>query len=185
MTTIFQTTFSDAFSWKGIDKLLCKSVKQANYIFNNFFLTNYQYKMNDNYIFLQFILFLFAVIVTNLFLFAAYCHWSFLQICFVFSVSIHFLCDHSSGVIMSVMASPITGVSIVYSIVCSDADERKHQSSSSLAFVRGIHRWPGNSPYKASVARKMFPFDDVIMLVSKSGCCEKGVDTALFKQKEI
>ena len=43
------------------------------------------------------------------------------------------------------------------------ADQRKHQSSSSLAFVRGIHRWPVNSPHKLPVTRKMFPFDDVIM----------------------
>ena len=38
-----------------------------------------------------------------------------------------------------------------------------HQSSASLAFVRGIHRWPVNSPHKLPVTRKMFPFDDVIM----------------------
>ena len=45
----------------------------------------------------------------------------------------------------------------------SDADQRKHQSSASLAFVRGIHRGPVNSPHKWPVTRKMFPFDDVIM----------------------
>ena len=44
-----------------------------------------------------------------------------------------------------------------------DADQRKHQSSASLAFVRGIHRWPVNSPHKRPVTRKMFPFDDIIM----------------------
>ena len=43
------------------------------------------------------------------------------------------------------------------------ADQRKHQRSASLAFVRGIHRWPVNSPHKGPVTRKMFPFDDVIM----------------------
>ena len=43
------------------------------------------------------------------------------------------------------------------------ADQRKHQSSASLAFVRGIHRRPVNSPHKGPVTRKMFPFDDVIM----------------------
>ena len=42
-------------------------------------------------------------------------------------------------------------------------DQRKHQSSALLAFVRGIHRWPVNSPHKGPVTRKMFPFDDVIM----------------------
>ena len=40
---------------------------------------------------------------------------------------------------------------------------RKHQSSASQAFVRGIHRWPVNSPHKGPVTRKMFPFEDVIM----------------------
>ena len=44
------------------------------------------------------------------------------------------------------------------------ADQRTHQSSASLAFVRGIHRWPGNSPYKWPVTRKMFSLDDVIMI---------------------
>ena len=40
---------------------------------------------------------------------------------------------------------------------------KKHQSSASLAFVRGIHRRSMNSPHKWPVTRKMFPFDDVIM----------------------
>ena len=43
------------------------------------------------------------------------------------------------------------------------ADQRKHQSSASLAFVRGIHRWPVNSPHKGSITRKIFPFDEVII----------------------
>ena len=46
----------------------------------------------------------------------------------------------------------------------SRADQRKHQSSASLAFVWGIHRWPVSSPHKGSVTRKMFPFDDVFMI---------------------
>ena len=65
--------------------------------------------------------------------------------------------------IMNANASQITGVSIVYSNVCSGADQRKHQSSTSLAFVVGIHRWSVNSPHKGPVTRKNFPFDDVIM----------------------
>ena len=64
---------------------------------------------------------------------------------------------------MSEMASQITGVSIVCSTVFSGADQRKHQSSASLAFVWGIHRWPVNATHKGRVRRKMFPFDDVIM----------------------
>ena len=63
---------------------------------------------------------------------------------------------HYSDVIVSMMASQITSLTIVYST-------RKHQSSTSLAFVWGIRRWPVNSPHKGPVTRKMFPFDDVIM----------------------
>ena len=64
---------------------------------------------------------------------------------------------------MGAIASQITSLTIVYSTVYPDADQRKHQSSASLAFVRGIHRGPVNSPHKWSVTRKMFSFDDVIM----------------------
>ena len=72
---------------------------------------------------------------------------------------------HYTDVIMSAMASQITSLTILYSTVYSGADQRKHQSSASLAFVRGIHRWPVNSPHKRLVTRKMFPFDDVIMKI--------------------
>ena len=65
---------------------------------------------------------------------------------------------------MGTMVSQITSITIVYSTVYSDADQRKHQSSTSLAFVWGIHRGPVNSPHKWPVTRKMFPFDDVIMI---------------------
>ena len=44
------------------------------------------------------------------------------------------------------------------------SDQRKHQSSVSLAFVTWIHRWPVDSPHKGSVAQKIFLFDDVIMI---------------------
>ena len=64
---------------------------------------------------------------------------------------------------MSAIASQITSLTIVYSSVYSGADQRWHQSSASLAFVRGNHRWPVNSPHKGPVTRKMFPFYDVIM----------------------
>ena len=66
---------------------------------------------------------------------------------------------HYSDVIVGAMASQITSLTIV----SSGAYQRKHQSSASLAFVRGIHRWPVNSPHKGPVTRKMFPFNDVIM----------------------
>ena len=68
-----------------------------------------------------------------------------------------------NDVIMSVMASQITGLAIVCLTVYSGTDERKQHSPASLAFVRGIHRWPVNSPHKGPVTRKIFPFDDVIM----------------------
>ena len=64
---------------------------------------------------------------------------------------------------MGTIAFQITSLTIVYSTIYSDADQRKHQSSASLAFVRGIPRGPVNSPHKWPATRKMFPFDDVIM----------------------
>ena len=63
---------------------------------------------------------------------------------------------HYSDIIMSAMASQITGVSIVYATVCSGADQRKHQSSSPLAFVWAIHRWPVNFQHEGPVTRKCF-----------------------------
>ena len=56
-----------------------------------------------------------------------------------------------------------TSLTTVYSTVYSGADQRKHQSSASLAFVWGIQWGPVNSPLKWPVTRKMFPFNDVIM----------------------
>ena len=63
---------------------------------------------------------------------------------------------HYDDVIMTTMASQITSLTIVYSIVYSGADQRKHQSSAPLAFVRGIHGGPVNSPHKWPVTRKYF-----------------------------
>ena len=83
---------------------------------------------------------------------------------------------HYDDVIMGAMESQITSLTVVYSTVYSDADQRKHQSSTSLAFVRRIHRGPvtglcaGNSPVTgefpaqmASNAENVSAFDDVIM----------------------
>ena len=70
---------------------------------------------------------------------------------------------------MSATASQITSLTIVYSTVYSGADQRKHQSYASLAFVREIHRWPVNSPHKGPVARKIFQFDHVIMCLNING----------------
>ena len=71
---------------------------------------------------------------------------------------------HYCDVIMVAKASQITSLTIVYSIVHSGEDQRKHESSASLAFVWGIHRWPVNSPHKWPVMRKILPFDDVIIM---------------------
>ena len=59
--------------------------------------------------------------------------------------------DHCSGVIMSTITPQITAVPVVCLTVCSGGDQRKHQSSTSLAFVRGINRWPVDSPHKGPV----------------------------------
>ena len=64
----------------------------------------------------------------------------------------------------------ITGVSMVFSTICSGADQRKHQSCASLAFVKGSHRWPVNSLHRGPVTQKMFPFDDVIMFHMMTSC---------------
>ena len=74
---------------------------------------------------------------------------------------------HYGNVVMSMVASQFTSLAIVYSTVYSGVDQSKYQRSASLAFVRGIHRWPVNSPHKGTVTWKMFPFDDVIMLYDK------------------
>ena len=65
------------------------------------------------------------------------------------------LYQHYGDAIMDAIAFQITSITNVYSTVCSDADQRKHQSSASMVFV--------NSPHKGPVTRKMFPFDDDII----------------------
>ena len=81
----------------------------------------------------------------------------------LFAIQDAFPCFHYNDVIIGVIASQITSRTIVFSTVYLDTYQRKHQSSGSPAFVRGIHRRPMNSPHKWPVTRKMFPFDDVIM----------------------
>ena len=79
---------------------------------------------------------------------------------------------------MGAIASQITSLTIVYSIVNSGADQRKHQSSALLAFVRRIYRRPVNSPHKWPVTRKKFPFDDAIMhFISSVEGCDKSICT--------
>ena len=84
---------------------------------------------------------------------------------------------------MDAMASKITSFTVVYSTVFSSTDHGKQQSSASLAFVRGIHRWPVNSLHKWAVTRKMFPFDDVIMMVHGHGsACSAGHIHRIFSR---
>ena len=71
---------------------------------------------------------------------------------------------HYIDVITNVMASQITSPTFVHSNVYSGTDQIKHQRSALLTLMRGIHRWPVNSPHKGPVTRKVFPFDDVIMV---------------------
>ena len=99
--------------------------------------------------------------------------------------------SHYGDVIMGAIASQIISLTIVCSTVYSDADERRHQSSASLAFVWGIRRGPVNSPHKWPVTRKMFPFDDVIMCAAKCGsgldCMDTGkrLSSTLFTTKLV
>ena len=72
-----------------------------------------------------------------------------------YSYSIHNKLLHYSAVIMT---------------VCSGADQRKYQSSASLVFVWGIHRWPVNSRHKGLVTLRIFPFDGVIMVSNDHIC---------------
>ena len=91
-----------------------------------------------------------------------------------FCLVLVYLLSHYDDVIMGTIASQITSLTSVYSTVYSGADQSKHQSSASLAFVWGIHRGPVNSPHKWPVTRKMFPFDDVIMLIADFPDCPRG-----------
>ena len=49
------------------------------------------------------------------------------------------------------------GASIVYPTVCSGVNQRKPQSPVPLAFVRGIHRWPVNSPHNVIMGAMASP----------------------------
>ena len=91
-----------------------------------------------------------------------------------------YLSVHYNDVIMNAMAFQVTSLTIVWSTVYSGADQRKHQSSTSLAFVRGIYRGPVNSPHKGPVARKTFPFDDVAMITWEMGCVSNRRQTTIW-----
>ena len=92
---------------------------------------------------------------------------------------------HYSNVIMGDMASQITSISTVCSVVCSGAHQRKHQSSVSLAFVMGIHRWPVDSSHRGPVMRKMFPFDDAIICIFYGMYCTWAEVTSMVSMSLI
>ena len=73
---------------------------------------------------------------------------------------------HYDDVIISAIASQITGVSTVCSTVCSSVDQRKHQGPASLGFVTRIHRWPVDSPHKGQQRGKCFHFMTSLWLLT-------------------
>ena len=73
---------------------------------------------------------------------AAISFWGTLKVTVLYRMS------HYGDAIMSMMASLITSLTIVSATVYSGEDQRKHQSTASLAFLRGIHRWPVNYEHK-------------------------------------
>ena len=89
--------------------------------------------------------------------------------------------SHYNDAMMSGMASQVTSLTTVCSTVYTGTDQRKHKSSAPLAFVRGIHRYPVNSPHKGPVTRKMFPFDDVI--ISLNWC--NGALTVIYGKDSV
>ena len=64
---------------------------------------------------------------------------------------------------MSTIASQITSLTVVYSSVYSDVDQRKTSKLRVTGLCVANSPGPVNSPHKWPVTRKMFPFDDVIM----------------------
>ena len=76
--------------------------------------------------------------------------------------------------ILTERATCYFGYRMVFALFCMDSSliilrnmlkmRRKHQSSAPLAFAKGVHRRPVDSPQKGPVVRKRFPFDDVIMI---------------------
>ena len=93
-----------------------------------------------------------------------------INITYIISIKVFTTDTHYNDVTMSAMASEITSVLIVYSTVCSGEDQRKHQSSASLASVWGIHWSPVNSPHKKASNAEIFPFADVIMAWTRHQC---------------
>ena len=73
---------------------------------------------------------------------------TYLYCMFKAMVAEYLTAQHHSDITMSAMVSQITGISMVWPTVCSGADQRKHQSSASLAFARGIQRFHLMTPWR-------------------------------------
>ena len=87
-----------------------------------------------------------------------------LNVCKIMAECFNICICHYNDVIMSAMASQITSLTIVYSTIYSGTDQRKYQSSASMAFVCGDSPVTGEFPAQRSSNAEMFPFSDVIML---------------------
>ena len=83
--------------------------------------------------------------------------------CTLFTNILH-ICLHYNGVIMPAIASQITSLTIVYSTVYPRHRSKKISKLRATGLCARNHWWPVNSPHKGPVTRKMFPFDDVIMM---------------------
>ena len=89
--------------------------------------------------------------------------------------------SHYIDVIMTTMASQITSLTVVYSTVYSDADQRKHQSSASLAFVGGIHQDRWIPPQRASYAENVSIWWRHHAITKSNGGCRYSSSRKLVK----
>ena len=71
---------------------------------------------------------------------------------------------HNNDVIMSAMASKITSLRTFTQPFIQAQNKKKYQSSASLAFVRGIHRSPVNSPHKRPVTGELILYCTDLLL---------------------
>ena len=76
---------------------------------------------------------------------------------------VHYCTSHCNDFRIGAMASQITGVSIVWSTVCSGAEQQQQQQK-----IKAPRHWGESmdSNNKGPVTRRMLPFDDVIMVIT-------------------
>ena len=84
-----------------------------------------------------------------------------------------FHCTPYSNVIMDVMASQITSLTIVYSTMHSEADQRKYESSTSLAYLWGIHWWPVQCCHNIHRFRFVHNGNNTFLCLVSDGCCAR------------